>query len=129
MTISVDKEMRERIDAKKIDMKKENYIYESPDGGKTIYRSEIYDDVSGVKIDASEQLKLQFDEFEADKKAINTLSKRVLELEEMIDKERRFIDPVKETIIHQGGEDLIESQIKMINESLEALNILKANQK
>ena len=41
MTISVDKEMRERIDAKKIDMKKENYIYESPDGGKTIYRSEI----------------------------------------------------------------------------------------
>jgi len=50
-------------------------------------------------------------------------------LEEMIDKERRFIDPVKETIIHQGGEDLIESQIKMINESLEALNILKANQK
>ena len=86
MTISVDKEMRERIDAKKIDMKKENYIYESPDGGKTIYRSEIYDDVSGVKIDTSEQLKLQFDEFEADKKAINTLSKRVLELEEMIDK-------------------------------------------
>ena len=35
-------------------------------------------------------------------------------LEEMIDKERRFIDPVKETIIHQGGEDLIESQIKKI---------------
>ena len=92
MTISVDKEMRERIEAKKIDMKKENYIYESPDGGKTIYRSEIYDDVSGVKIDTSEQLKLQFDEFEADKKAINSLSKRVLELEEMIDKIR---DPVK----------------------------------
>jgi len=91
MTISVDKEMRERIDAKKIDMKKENYIYESPDGGKTIYRSEIYDDVSGVKIDTSEQLKLQFDEFEADKKAINTLSKRVLELEEMIDKIRDLV--------------------------------------
>ena len=66
MTISVDKEMRERIDAKKIDMKKENYIYESPDGGKTIYRSEIYDDVSGVQIDTSEQLKLHFDEFESD---------------------------------------------------------------
>ena len=91
MTISVDKEMRERIDAKKIDMKKENYIYESPDGGKTIYRSEIYDDVSGVKIDTSEQLKLQFDEFEADKKAINTLSKRVLELEEMVDKIRALV--------------------------------------
>ena len=91
MTISVDKEMRERIDAKKIDMKKENYIYESPDGGKTIYRSEIYDDVSGVKIDTSEQLKLQFDGFEADKNAINTLSKRVLELEEMIDKIRDLV--------------------------------------
>tara|TARA_B100000700_G_scaffold283142_1_gene335221 strand:- start:884 stop:1999 length:1116 start_codon:yes stop_codon:yes gene_type:complete len=50
-------------------------------------------------------------------------------IEEMIDKERRFIDPVKETIIHQGGEDLIESQIKMIDESLDALNILKSNQK
>ena len=91
MTVRVTPEMRERIDAKKIDMEKENYIYESPDGGKTIYRSEIYDDVSGVKIDTSEQLKLQFDEFEADKKAINTLSKRVLELEEMIDKIRDLV--------------------------------------
>ena len=84
MTISVDKEMRERIDANKIDMKKENYIYESPDGGKTIYRSEIYnptayDDVSGVKIDA------------VDEKAISTLSKRVLELEEMVDKIRNLV--------------------------------------
>ena len=91
MTVRVTPEMRERIDAKEIDMKKENYIYESPDGGKTIYRSEIYDDVSGVKIDTSEQLKLQFDEFEADKKAISTLSKRVLELEEMIDKIRDLV--------------------------------------
>ena len=79
MTISVDKEMRERIDANKIDMKKENYIYESPDNGKTIYRREIYDDVSGVKID------------DADEKAINILSKRVLELEEMVDKIRALV--------------------------------------
>ena len=84
MTISVDKEMRERIDANKIDMKKENYIYESPDGGKTIYRSEIYnptayDDVSGVKLDA------------VDEKAISLLSKRVLELEEMVDKIRNLV--------------------------------------
>ena len=84
MTISVDKEMRERIDANKIDIKKENYIYESPDGGKTIYRSEIYnptayDDVSGVKLDA------------VDEKAISTLSKRVLELEEMVDKIRNLV--------------------------------------
>ena len=84
MTVRVDKEMRERIDANKIDMKKENYIYESPDGGKTIYRSEIYnptayDDVSGVKIDT------------VDEKAISTLSKRVLELEEMVDKIRNLV--------------------------------------
>ena len=84
MTVRVDKEMRERIDANKIDMKKENYIYESPDGGKTIYRSEIYnptayDDVSGVKID------------DADEKAISLLSKRVLELEEMVDKIRNLV--------------------------------------
>ena len=79
MTISVDKEMRERIDANKIDIKKENYIYESPDNGKTIYRREIYDDVSGVKID------------DADEKAISLLSKRVLELEEMVDKIRNLV--------------------------------------
>ena len=42
--------MRERINAKKIDINKENYIYESPDNGTTIYRREIYDDVSGVKL-------------------------------------------------------------------------------
>ena len=84
MTVRVDKEMRERIDSNKIDMKKENYIYESPDGGKTIYRSEIYnptayDDVSGVKLDA------------VDEKAISLLSKRVLELEEMVDKIRNLV--------------------------------------
>ena len=79
MTVRVDKEMRERIDANKIDMKKENYIYESPDNGKTIYRREIYDDVSGVKID------------DADEKAISLLSKRVLELEEMVDKIRNLV--------------------------------------
>ena len=42
--------MRERINAKKIDINKENYIYESPDNGTTIYRREIYDDVRGVKL-------------------------------------------------------------------------------
>lgn len=79
MTIRVDKEMRERIDAKKIDMKKENYIYESPDNGKTIYRREIYDDVSGIKID------------DADENAISILSKKVLELEYEIDKIKAII--------------------------------------
>ena len=86
MTIKVDKQMRERIDAKKIDMKKSNYIYESPDGGKTIYRSEIYDDVSGV------QLELPLKELQKeDKKAISLLSQRVLELEEMVDKIRSLV--------------------------------------
>ena len=108
MTIKVDKQMRERIDAKKIDMKKSNYIYESPDGGKTIYRSEIYDDVSGVKIDKPNQLELEFDEFKADpqyqagysdamayaeedKRAISLLAKRVLELEKVIDKIKTLV--------------------------------------
>ena len=101
MTIKVDKKMRERIDAKKIDMRKENYIYESPDGGKTIYRAEIntetgatshvykptaYDDVSGVQLELPlEKLK------EEDKRAISLLSQRVLELEEMIDKIRDLV--------------------------------------
>lgn len=79
MTVRVTHEMRERIDAKKIDMKKENYIYESPDNGKTIYRREIYDDVSGVKID------------DADENAISLLSKKVLELEYEIDKIKAII--------------------------------------
>ena len=50
-------------------------------------------------------------------------------LEELIDKDRRFLDPVKETIIHQGGEILTKCQINMINESLDALKILKSNHK
>ena len=79
MTVRVTHEMRERIDAKKIDMKKENYIYESPDNGKTIYRREIYDDVSGIKID------------DADENAISLLSKKVLELEYEIDKIKAII--------------------------------------
>tara|TARA_R100000479_G_scaffold153703_2_gene89653 strand:+ start:492 stop:815 length:324 start_codon:yes stop_codon:yes gene_type:complete len=53
MTVSVDRQGRERIDNiknQKDDGKK--YIYESPDNGKTIYRREIenHDDVSGVKL-------------------------------------------------------------------------------
>ena len=55
--------------------------------------NKIYDDVSGVKIDKSEQLELELevDEFEADKKTINTLSKRVLELEELVTKIRNLV--------------------------------------
>ena len=88
MTIRVDKQIRERIDAKKIDinMKEKNYIYESPDNGKTIYRREIYDDVSGV------QLELPLKELQKeDENALSLLAKRVLELEEVIDKIKALV--------------------------------------
>ena len=86
MTVRVTPEMRERIDAKKIDMKKSNYIYESPDGCKTIYRSEIYDDVSGV------QLELPLKELQKeDENALSLLAQRVLELEEVIDKIKALV--------------------------------------
>ena len=61
--------MRERIDAMKFNIREEGYIYESPDGGKTIYKRPIRepledmrgpwnddsvdylnDDVSGVRV-------------------------------------------------------------------------------
>ena len=86
MTVRGTPEMRERIDAKKIDMQKENYIYESPDNGKTIYRREIFDDVSGV------QLELPLKELQKeDENALSLLAKRVLELEEMIDKIKALV--------------------------------------
>ena len=49
-------------------------------------------------------------------------------LEELVGGKKRYLDPVKETIINQGGEILSEHQKFMINESLESLNILKYNQ-
>ena len=86
MTVRVTPEMRERIDAKKIDMQKENYIYESPDNGKTIYRREILDDVSGV------QLELPLKELQKeDENALSLLAQRVLELEEVIDKIKALV--------------------------------------
>ena len=81
MTVRVDKEMRERIDAKKIDINKKNYIYESPDNGTTIYRRKIYDDVSGVKLDKNpNQLEFEFpDQHTAD-------LKRTKKIESIFDK-------------------------------------------
>ena len=74
------------------DINKRGYIYESPDGGKTIYRrAASYCDVSGVKIDEPDQLEFSFDELETDKKAISLLSKRVLELEELVTKIRDLV--------------------------------------
>ena len=34
--------MRKRIDAREININKRKYIYESPDGGKTIYKRQLY---------------------------------------------------------------------------------------
>ena len=91
MTVKVTPKMRKRIDAMERkrelvtdqshkDIHKKNIIYESPDGGETIYRAEIdlssdstahvykpvHDDVSGVRIEKPDQLEFEFDEFKAD---------------------------------------------------------------
>ena len=81
MTVRVDKEMRERINAKKIDINKENYIYESPDNGTTIYRREIYDDVSGVKLNKNpNQFEFEFPDQHT------AASKRTKKIESIFDK-------------------------------------------
>ena len=52
MTIRVDKEMREKIDIKKINVKENRYIYSAD--GKNVFRTLIddkYCDVSGVELD------------------------------------------------------------------------------
>ena len=63
------------------DNKKRGYIYESPDSGKTIYRREIYDDISGVKLDKNpDQLEFEFpDQHTAD-------LKRTKKIESIFDK-------------------------------------------
>ena len=65
--------MRHKISESEIDINKKSFIYESPDGGKTIYRSDVdsrpvskyykptayddvYDDVSGIKLDKPKEI-------------------------------------------------------------------------
>ena len=92
MTVRVTQKMRKRIDAMKKekelvtdnshkDIHKRGFIYESPDAGKTIYRREIYDDVSGVKLDKNpDQLEFEFpDQHSAD-------LKRTKKIESIFDK-------------------------------------------
>ena len=74
MTVRVSPKTRKRINAMKKelvtdrsyrDIHKKGFIYESPDGGNTIYRRPTsYCDVSGVKIDEGEQLHFYFKEDE-----------------------------------------------------------------
>ena len=81
MTVRVTQKMRKRIDAMKKEKElvtddsykeirrrrdeKRKWIYTTPDGGKTIYRQPLsYCDVSGVKIDETEQLEFNFNNVE-----------------------------------------------------------------
>tara|TARA_B100001939_G_C16885722_1_gene592961 strand:- start:60 stop:446 length:387 start_codon:yes stop_codon:yes gene_type:complete len=65
MTVKVTSEMRKRINNMKSYMgdnnNDESFIYESPDGGKTVYRRrfaenkrELIDDVSGVEVEVND---------------------------------------------------------------------------
>ena len=91
--VPVNKEwrkMRERVDAAQLNIKAREYIYESPDHGKTIYRRtaytpsaykgsiEFYDEVAGVKLDKNpDQMELEFDnkELEETKKIEDVLNR------------------------------------------------------
>ena len=112
MTVRVTQKMRKRIDAMKkekelvtddsykeiLDRRDEKkkwiyttldggktWIYTTPDGGKTIYRQPLsYCDVSGVKIDESEQLQFNFNNVEdevneqVEKNPDDQISKRII---------------------------------------------------
>ena len=91
--VPVNKEwrkMRERIDASELNINDHEYIYESPDYGKTIYRrtaytpsiqkdsKEFYDEVSGVKLDKNpDQMEFKFD---------NKETQRIKKIEDILDK-------------------------------------------
>ena len=73
------KEILDRRDEKK------KWIYTTPDGGKTIYRQPLsYCDVSGVKIDESDQLQFNFNNVEdevneqVEKNPDDQISKRII---------------------------------------------------
>lgn len=99
MTISVDKQGRERIDNLK-NQKDEGkkYIYESPDNGKTIYRREIqnHDDVSGVKLDRNidwqEEATKAWGEYRDANDKVNSLEARIVELTHTINRIKELTD-------------------------------------
>ena len=100
MTVRVTQKMRKRIDAMKLvtdhflsyrDIHKKSFIYESPDGGKTIYRRpSSYCDVSGVKIDEGEQLHFNFKEDE--------VNERVEKMEDKISQVATLIGEITEEV-------------------------------
>ena len=102
MTVKVDKEMRKRIDTMKKelvtdnsyrDIHKRGFIYESPDGGKPIYRKPCsYCDVSGVKIDEGEQFEFNFNNIEDD------INERVEKMEDKISQVATLIGEITEEV-------------------------------
>ena len=79
--------MREKISESEIDINKKDFTYESPDGGKTIYRSDAdhksaYDDVSGIALG---------DEFDSYHDTIIMLKTRISQLEATIREIRKII--------------------------------------
>ena len=92
MTVSVDRQGRERIDNLKAANDGKKYIYESPDNGKTIYRREIqnYDEVSGVKlerdIDWQEEATKAWGEYRDAKDKVDSLESKVVELTHTINR-------------------------------------------
>ena len=115
MTVRVTQKMRKRIDARKriVAMKKEKelvtddsykeildrrdekrkWIYTTPDGGKTIYRQTLsYCDVSGVKIDESEQLQFNFNDIE------DKINARMEKMEDKISQVATLIGEITEEI-------------------------------
>lgn len=90
MTISVDRQGRERIDSLKATNDGKKYIYESPDNGKTIYRREIknYDDVSGIKVESNDG----WDAYDEATERIEDLENKVKHLNSVIDKIKGLVN-------------------------------------
>ena len=94
MTVSVDRQGRERIDSLKAANDGKKYIYESPDNGKTIYRREIQncDDVSGVEIDWQEEATKAWGQYRDANDKVNSLEAKVVELTAAINKIKELAD-------------------------------------
>ena len=136
MTVRVSPKTRKRINAMKKelvtdrshrDIHKKGFIYESPDGGKTIYRKpSSYCDVSGVKIGDPEQLKFDFNNT-AKKKASARYQAELdflyVALEK--DKEREKENEVMELVLKM--EDKISQVATLIGEITEEVKKLRDN--
>ena len=80
------------------DINKRGYIYESPDGGKTIYRrAASYCDVSGVKIDEPDQLEFNFNKLE-DQLTENDVNEQIANLQDKLFKMATLIDDLAEGV-------------------------------